>query len=374
MSNESPPVTPQQLAAFFASPEAGTIFAEFMASRLGATAAPKPMVPELWRRYEAHGTTPTDGGRTRIKSWNTGPRYHARRLLEFFGAKAWDEVTHELADEYRRWRKTHVGGRGQVIASATINRELRSLQSCFSFAVKKRIIARNPLAAMANDPVVHQRDFTITQDQFKQILVHARPILRYFLLLLYETGMRRDEVRGLRWTEVDLDRGFITLPGHRTKNGKERPVPLSAVARMVLENQPRDPVNPHVFPNTGQPTGGLCKVSLWRWFKEARDAAGVTGPQGQPVWMHTLRHTYATDLATSGVPVHVVMAICGWTDPNVMQMYINVADRHKDDAKTTMDERSASLLAQAPARRAARRTATSSQVRGPAVAPKKASG
>lgn len=374
MSNSDQPAA--QLAALLQSPEVLQQFAAFLAAQSGVNLV-KPTVPDLWARYERHATTPTDGGRTRIKSWYNTGRWHGKKLLEFFGPKNWDEVTHEAADEYRRWRKPQLTPKKRPVTVATINRELRSLQGCLSFAVKKNIIPRNPLAGMTDEEENHERDFTVTLDQFKAILKCSRPFLRAYLVLLFDTGCRRDEIRYLEWSWVDLDRGFITIPKHATKSVKERLVPLSMAARLILESTPRDPVSRLVFANPLKAEGPISKSTLWRWFRKACAAAGVTGPKGesQPVWLHTMRHTWATDFVTRGGDVYTMMSIGGWTDPAVVQRYINIAARHKEAAKELLDERSASLIPTVQAdRKGPRSVVTSSEMRRGAVAAKKAQG
>jgi len=52
------------------------------------------------------------------------------------------------------------------------------------------------------------------------------------LLTGYHTGMRLEEILTLTWDRVDLDRGRLLLPGHLTKNGKERTVPITPTLPM----------------------------------------------------------------------------------------------------------------------------------------------
>ena len=58
--------------------------------------------------------------------------------------------------------------------------------------------------------------------------------------LLALTGQRANEIAALRWDEIDLDRGVISLPGSRTKNGRPHEIPMSATVRALLLSQPRN--------------------------------------------------------------------------------------------------------------------------------------
>src|SRR5262249_60436273 len=57
--------------------------------------------------------------------------------------------------------------------------------------------------------------------------------------LLILTGQRRNEIAGLRWSEVDMDECVLQLPAARTKNGLAHDVPLSAPAQAVIADLPR---------------------------------------------------------------------------------------------------------------------------------------
>ena len=70
------------------------------------------------------------------------------------------------------------------------------------------------------------------------------------LLALIATGARTAEVRGMRWEEVDLDRGIWTVPGDRMKSGEPHRKPVSTALRRILDiARARNPGAEHVFPS-----------------------------------------------------------------------------------------------------------------------------
>ena len=113
--------------------------------------------------------------------------------------------------------------------------------------------------------------------------------------LLMLTGQRREEVAGMRWSELSEDLATWTILAKRTKNGAPHLVPLSPPARDLLHALRSDrPVDRQktagvklVFPGErGTPFSG------WSKAKSALDAAsGVSG-----WWLHDLRRTLATGL------------------------------------------------------------------------------
>jgi integrase len=114
--------------------------------------------------------------------------------------------------------------------------------------------------------------------------------------LLILTGQRREEIGQLRWSELDLARGIISLPGGRTKNGKPHELPLSAPARAILESQPR----------FGEWVFGRRGLLDWAQQKKVLDAR----LQISEHWvLHDLRRTAATRMVDLGILPHAVEAV-----------------------------------------------------------------
>ncbi len=319
------------------TPEMFKLFAEFYASRQGAT---QLTYRDCWLKYEAHGSGLTDGGRTRIKGWKVQAS-HAATLLAHFGDLPWDRCDLNSSEDYRLKRAKDVNKRTKRvgICAATRNREMRTAQACFSYAVKRGLIPRNPLSGMQDEPTINERDFAIPQEQVALLMRAARPQLRWFLVLLSETGMRRGELLTMEWTEVNLDLGLLKVLAHKAKAGKERTFVLSLNARAVLEMIPQDGVNPYVFPGLKDPRGHLAEGTLDDWWTYARDVAGIKGPKGQEVWLHTLRHSFATDYMVNGGDIETLMNMCGWTGQAMARRYINISARHHERARAIIDAR-----------------------------------
>jgi len=140
--------------------------------------------------------------------------------------------------------------------------------------------------------------------------------------LLLLTAQRRDEVRLMRWEEVDLDRRTWTIPAERAKNGKAHPVALSDTALNVLRavesaNEKKGVVKPV------DEKKGLVFPARWRWRGGNGDevpASGLSAAKrrldakmaktlGRPVehfTLHDLRRTATTEMAAMGIAPHVV--------------------------------------------------------------------
>src|SRR5262249_25025376 len=114
--------------------------------------------------------------------------------------------------------------------------------------------------------------------------------------LLILTGQRRDAIGDLRWSEIDQEHEAIHLPGERTKNGKDHTVPLSPLAKSIIDKIPQGQDREFVF---GTGAGGF---SGWSQSKDRLDAKlkGV-----KPWRLHDLRRTAATGMAEIGVQPHI---------------------------------------------------------------------
>ncbi len=135
--------------------------------------------------------------------------------------------------------------------------------------------------------------------------------------LLALTGMRRDEVRDLRWEMVNWRQGTLHLP--ETKTGK-RDIVVSDEVMSVLAK---------IAAEKGKPKRGLVVCSsrgkrLWslcRSWKHARKLAGIPD-----VRLHDLRHSVASDAIMDGVPLELVAKMLGHKNYRTTQRYAHIAD------------------------------------------------
>ena len=155
-------------------------------------------------------------------------------------------------------------------------------------------------------------------------LAAAEPhYLSMFLLLALGTGARPGTVLDLTREQVNLERGFIDLnPPARTRTAKGRPVvPLAPVLRPWIATVPSG----HLVQLDGRPLADI--KSAWR---RLRDKAAL-GPEVIP---YTLRHTVATHLHASGVPIEQIAAFLGHsTGRRTTEKYLHVRPEHLGAAR-----------------------------------------
>lgn len=138
-----------------------------------------------------------------------------------------------------------------------------------------------------------------------------------FLRLAMYTGMRKGELIGLQWKDVDFQREFITI--RNPKSGIDQVIPMSDAARAVLETHPRTS-SPYVFPGRN----GNKRADFKRIAIKIRERAGLP-KDFRP--LHGLRHNFASTLASSGaVDLYTLSKLMTHKSPQMTQRYAHLRD------------------------------------------------
>lgn len=147
------------------------------------------------------------------------------------------------------------------------------------------------------------------------------------------TGARRGEITGLRWSQVDLKTGTITLPpaAHKAgrKTGKPRIIVLPAAAAEIIARQPSGEADGYVF----APAKGQGPLNLNKPWRDIRTRAKL--PEG--IGLHGLRHTMASLLAMGGAQAPELQAALGHSTIAMAVKYVHWAD----NARKSLAERAA---------------------------------
>lgn len=137
-----------------------------------------------------------------------------------------------------------------------------------------------------------------------------RCLVRFALL----TGLRRSNVHGLRWENVNLERSMVVVHADEAKAGERILVPLNTQAREMLSAMP-EPREGLVFkcPERISPTtwANACKRAGVPWLR-----------------FHDLRHTWASWHAMAGTPLSVLQELGGWHSPQMVQRYAHLSPEH----------------------------------------------
>jgi integrase len=211
----------------------------------------------------------------------------------------------------------------KTLSPATVAKVLGLLRRVIHFGEKKQL-ARGPGFKIQLPRVNNERTEFLTDAQIAAYIKTCRewpdPQAGNFQLLELYTGMRRGEVRNLKWADVDFDRGFLTI--RNPKGGTDQTIPLSDAAQELLEGHPQEAGVPYVF--AGEMGGARGLKQIADSSRKIRTAAGL--PEGfRP--NHGLRHSFASHLASSGeVDLYTLQRLMTHKSPTMTQRYAHLRD------------------------------------------------
>ena len=218
-----------------------------------------------------------------------------------------------------------------------------TLHKALDDAVRWGRIARNP-AAQADPPKGASPEMRVwTAEQLRSFLEHVRgDRLVSGWHLLATTGMRRGELLGLRWLDVDLDEGFLSVRQTRvsvdydvaigtpkTERGNRTIALDPATVTGLREHRTRQLEERLAWGPAWTDTGlvftredgtDIHPQRLSQWFRRLVSSSGLP-----PIRLHDVRHSYATALIKAGQPIKVVSQRIGHASPTItMSIYQHV--------------------------------------------------
>ncbi|MBU0617205.1 MAG: site-specific integrase [Planctomycetes bacterium] len=248
-------------------------------------------------------------------------------LVEYFGSsKPLRDIMPGDADEWRLWL---IGTK--KLADNTVRRRCGVAKQFFKAAVRKGLISSNPLvelvAAVLGNP---KREYFLTREQTEKVL-EACPDAEWRLLfaLCRYGGLRcPTEVLGLRWVDVDWERGRFTIHSPKTEHhlGRDRRVvPLFPELLPYLRDMFEQAVDgaEHVITRYRKRNTNL-RTQLMKII-------GRAGLAPWPKLSQNLRSTRQTELEDQ-FPSHVVCAWMGNSRPIAAKHYLQVTDEHYERA------------------------------------------
>jgi len=164
----------------------------------------------------------------------------------------------------------------------------------------------------------------LTHDEEERLVLAAADHLKPLIRIAVDTGGRRSELLGLDWRHVELDARRIVFVG--TKNGEDRTVRLCERAVDTLTKMGPKNSGP-VFTYNGKSIK-CVKVG----FGRACERAGI-----EDLRFHDLRHTFASRLVQSGVPLYEIMHLTGHKSLAMVQRYAHLAPDFQERAIKALD-------------------------------------
>jgi integrase/recombinase XerD len=234
------------------------------------------------------------------------------------------------------WRRLHRLDGEKPLHNRTLAKDRAVLHRLFEVGIEQEWCDDNPVRKTQVEKGDTRQPIILTPDEYEALLTECRdPMLRLHVLLNGETGGRcESEILWLRWEDVDLEGGFLTMvsgrDGHRVKGGKIRHVPLTARLRLALRQHfasYRFSGSPWVLHHTRTQRhhhAGDRILSLYDAWKSAAKRAKL--PVG---WvMHHLRHRRATTWLAEGKSAVLVKEALGHADLRTTMGYTHLVREH----------------------------------------------
>jgi integrase len=221
-------------------------------------------------------------------------------LKRFFGHARLSEVSASRIEEFKASRLKSGTG------PATINRSLQVLRRMMKIAERQRFIGQSPYVEFLNERSVRRQARILTFAEQEKLIAHSSPLLRAFVFLITETGLRTHrEGLSLEWQDIDFAEGIIRVRESKTIAGR-RVIPMSELCRTELLRWRRliGSDSPYVFPNFRDESVHLKSIRK-PWTNALKKACVDYFP------IYCLRATFASRLSAAGIPDVFVSQMMG---------------------------------------------------------------
>ncbi|MBS0649426.1 MAG: site-specific integrase [Verrucomicrobia bacterium] len=223
--------------------------------------------------------------------------------------------------------------KGVIRSKSTCNRYLATLSHLMGVCIKQwEWTSENPVKKIPREKEPRERARVLSPEErhrlFEACKQSANPFLFTFVVLLLGTGCRYNEIRCLKWTDVDIFQGKITIT--KTKNSDICCVPIRGLPlKLLVELSSKSSSIGYVFPspNKSKP------IELRRAFRTAIKRADLQGFRG-----HDCRHFYASEMLAQGLSLGEIGRLLNQRSVASTRRYAHLVESRSIDAVSKMSE------------------------------------
>jgi integrase len=258
------------------------------------------------------------------------------QLIPYFDCYVY-KISRKAIEDYKQKR-------AEEVEPATVNREFSRLRHMLKCAVDWGYIKNNPCKGIKELKEPPGRIRYLSHEEMEGLLTACDPeslkqhpsnanrplsklinvYLKTIVQLAIHTGMRRGEIMGLRWKDIDLKEKRILI--EKTKNNERRTIYMNDTVYHVLKSLPHHLHSELVFPDIN---GNMVTVAFERACKRAKI---------EDLRFHDLRHTFASYLTMGGVNLRTVQTLLGHKDLRMTMMYSHLSPEHLKEAVTILEK------------------------------------
>ncbi len=173
--------------------------------------------------------------------------------------------------------------------------------------------------------VKNQKLRYLNGEELEKLIGVASMYLGSLIILAVNTGLRKSELLGLRWSEINFRTGHIELLDQ--KNGEMSYIPMNGDVKEALRQIPRRLDSQYVFSKKN----GHPPVDIKYHFYKALKKSGIPH-----CTFHSLRHTFASHLAMSGVDLPTIRELMRHQSYAMTLRYAHLSEQHTQKAVDTL--------------------------------------
>jgi site-specific recombinase XerD len=258
-------------------------------------------------------------------------RVYLRSVEEF--ARYYQKSPDQLGPEHIRQYQAHLFT-DRKLGAVAVSQQLSALRFFFLHTLKRAWM----LEGMAMPKHPFRLPEVLSREEVERLIQGARsPLHRAWLLILYATGMRREELVRLKVSDIDSGRMLIHI--RQGKGRKDRDVMLSPRLLEELRDywrrvQPKPKT--YLFPSKDPHQKRDVPMQAKSVFDAVQQAAKRAGLE-KHVHPHTLRHSFATHLLESGADLRTIQLLLGHADLKTTSRYLHLSERHLKAAASPLD-------------------------------------
>jgi len=251
-------------------------------------------------------------------------KYFLNLIPEWFRKLKLCEISLKEVESYQ----SHLIRKG--LSVDTCNKYISILKASMTKAYEWELISEERLKSIRKVKLLKgevKRLRYLNPDEIKRLLEACDDYVYPIVFTALNTGMRKGEILGLRWKDIDLKNGLILL--EKTKNQERREIPMNGSLRELFKRlfTQRRLDTDYVFVN---PETGNRYYDLKRAFSRALSKAGI-----KDFRFHDLRHTFASQLVMAGVDIRTVQELLGHKKLSMTMRYSHLSQAHKKEAVQT---------------------------------------
>ncbi len=215
-----------------------------------------------------------------------------------------------------------------------------NLRAAFNKAIFWGYLEENPLKKFRLPKIPNSFPAFINNDELDSIVQKTdNKDLKDFFLMGYHTGMRRDEIRLLKWSSINLKDRIITVSNSKTfttKSKKERVIPINDTLFNMLKNRLPKLLNINSDEYIFEKCHGIPYHPdyITKHFKKAVRDLGMS----EKIRLHSLRHSTASNMAQANVSLYIIKEILGHQDISTTAQYSHLQKENLASAIKVLDK------------------------------------